>query len=287
MKARLLRFLRVSEQPDPPPGAGEDLAVFRASRRYLWLSVLAWIPKQLWAVAGLVFALAFFGTIDTPFFEAEGWERFMEVMDGIRFEVGGWTLSVAMTFELFELGAVALFAAQLAFSGATLLLAWELRWYMVGDDALRIREGLWTVREQTITIANVQKMTIHQTPLHKLFGVADLEVHTAGGGSGVKDDDKKQGAQPFHVARFRGLEDAETLRDRIRARLVLHRGTGLGDADEDADVPERHPGGEERAVAARALLAETRALRRVTAYFFQRCKRRPSRVEEARPNTNR
>jgi hypothetical protein len=60
------------------------------------------------------------------------------------------------------------------------------------------------------------------------------------------------------------VEDAEGLRDRIRARLILHRGAGLGDADEhvEEEGSEVGPSGSELADAARELLAEARALRR-------------------------
>lgn len=265
MRERLLRLLRLRERPDPPPGSGA-LETFRASRRYLYLSAVAWFPKQLSALAGLVFALVFFGTIDAPFLRAEGWMGFLDNLDdAFRFEIGAWTLPPSTLFVFLELLAVAGFVAQLVFSGATVYLDWRLRWYMVGEEALRIREGLWTVHEQTISIANVQKMTIRQGPVHKLFGVAELEVHTAGGGAGGGEGGEAKGA---HVARFRGLEDVEGLRDRIRARLVLHKGAGLGDADEFQDTASS-PGDTgdagELAVAARQLAEETRALRRALA----------------------
>lgn len=287
MRQRLLRLLRVSERPDPPPGSGASLATFRASQRYLYLSALKWFPKQLSALAGLLFALVFFGTIELPFFSAEGWIGFLDRLDFF-VEIGPWSFSPADLFVFFELLAIAGFAAQLVFTGSTIYLDWQLRWYMVGDEALRIREGLWTVREQTITVANVQKMTIRQGPIQKLFGVADLEVFTAGGGAASADDG--EGTKASHVARFRGLEDAERLRDRIRARLVAHKGPGLGDEDEqEDDEPEASPSGAgDLAAAARELLAETRSLRRaLTADRPRSAARADARSESPRPRDRR
>ena len=72
MRARLLRVLRVSERPTPPPGSGDDPDVFRASRRYFHYTIISWFPKQLFALAGLLFSLAFFGSLELPFMQAEG-----------------------------------------------------------------------------------------------------------------------------------------------------------------------------------------------------------------------
>ena len=59
---------------------------------------------------------------------------------------------------------------------------------------------------------------------------------------------------------FRGLEDAEQMRDRIRARLVRHKGAGLGDEDDVEEVDADEPASEASEVAGQ-LLEEVRALR--------------------------
>jgi len=96
-----------------------------------------------------------------------------------------------------------------------------------------------------------------------LFGLAELEVHTAGGGGKATEDDKSA-TRNLHVGHFRGLEDAWALRDRLRGALARHRASGLGDPDED-----RSPPPDDRDVspargllpAAETLLAEARRLR--------------------------
>ena len=143
---------------------------------------------------------------------------------------------------------------------------------MVSEESLRIREGLVSVREQTMTVANIQNMNVRQGPVQRLFGIADLEVHTAGGGnSGEAVEDGGAGGKQLHRGRFRGLEDAQGLRDRVRAALVRHRNAGLGDPDESHELeePEASRDSErvsEGLVAAAARLArEARALRQALA----------------------
>ena len=42
---------------------------------------------------------------------------------------------------------------------------------------------MFKVQEKTMTFSNVQNVSIRQGPMQRLFGIADLEVRTAGGGS--------------------------------------------------------------------------------------------------------
>jgi Predicted membrane protein len=68
-------------------------------------------------------------------------------------------------------------------SYALLRIDWELRWYMTTDRSLRIREGTWRVREKTLTLTNVQNVTVHENPVQRLLGIANVRVRTAGGGT--------------------------------------------------------------------------------------------------------
>ena len=72
---------------------------------------------------------------------------------------------------------------------------------------------------------------------------------------------KGQGlGEDLHIAYFRGVDNAEAIRDLILARLRNLRGAGLGDPDEDH---RRHApvGASTASSAARVLLDEARALR--------------------------
>lgn len=265
MRRRLLALLKIREQPDPPPGSGPELLRFRASRRFLGYGALTFAGKQIGALLGLLFYLDFTGFIDIPFFDFEASNHVPE-------RVTAWFQGLEDSYFPFptllfflEVAAIAGFTFQLVAGFLLFELAWELRWYMVGDESLRIREGLWRQREQTVTIANIQNMTIRQGPLQKLFRIEDLEVHTAGGGDQAEEEG--EGEDAIHVCRFRGLEDAAALRDRIRDRLTLYRGAGLGEAE---PLPagrgqRREPPRREAVEVAGELLREVRRLRRALA----------------------
>jgi uncharacterized membrane protein YdbT with pleckstrin-like domain len=115
------------------------------------------------------------------------------------------------------------FIAQCVISWATLRLDFDLRWYKVTDRSLRIREGVWFVREMTMSFANIQNISVSQGPIQKYFGVSDLIVQSAGGG---------EQSRALHTGYFRGVADAEKVKALMLARLRRHRDAGLGDADE-------------------------------------------------------
>jgi uncharacterized membrane protein YdbT with pleckstrin-like domain len=155
---------------------------------------------------------------------------------------------------------------QIVVGWTVLRLDYELRWYMLSDRAIRIREGITTVREKTIALANIQNISIRQGPVQGLFGIADVEVRTAGGGSGGTGGahgQRGKGTEPMHIAYFRGVNNAEEIRDLLREAVRRHRDTGLGDPDDarhhQAQPAATHPG--DARVAAGELLVEARALR--------------------------
>ncbi|MFQ5528263.1 MAG: PH domain-containing protein [Thermoanaerobaculia bacterium] len=261
MRERLLRFLRVPERPEPPPGAGDELETFRATRGFFHYSILMWFPKQIAAFTGLLFSLSFFGAMggsDWDFIDAAAWDRVMDKIGEADIGLAWLRFDLTNIILFFEALAIGAFAAQLIFTGLFLKLSWELRWYMVGERSLRLRHGLWKVREQTMSVANIQNMIVRQGPLMRFFGFSDLEVHTAGGGSGgSSNEDPTQQKDSFHVGRFRGLENASVLRDKIRARIqVVQSGKREPMAVDTVDEPGDLAG------AAQELLGEARALRR-------------------------
>ena len=155
--------------------------------------------------------------------------------------------------NVIEFGAVAGFIAQAVGTFVLLRLDFEQRWYIVSDRSLRIREGLVQLREQTVTFANVQHVSIRQNPLQRLLGIAELQVRTAGGKSAEGEQGEK--ATDLHVARFRGIANPEAVREAIRARLRQHRDAGLGDPDDHAAATPY------LLAAARELAQEARGLR--------------------------
>ncbi|MFO7892513.1 MAG: PH domain-containing protein [Longimicrobiales bacterium] len=246
LKGLVLRWLRVPEDPEPPAGDPSSLRVFRAAPEYFRYRRVGWIIGQLGTLigltAGLVVGLSFLGD----------WTG--------RSIVGGILTGFAV---LAWLGLL----AQIPFSYAALRLDYELRWYMLSDRALRIREGIIGVREMTMTFANIQQIAVKQGPIQRLLGIADVEVRTAGGGSSTEE-----GGDDMHKGYFRGVADAESIRDTIRERVREYRDAGLGGEDPGAAsrAPGRVPAGATAAdrprddgvvQAAHEVLAEVRALR--------------------------
>jgi uncharacterized membrane protein YdbT with pleckstrin-like domain len=106
-------------------------------------------------------------------------------------------------------------------------LRYDTTWYVLSDRSMRIRRGIWSIYETTITFENIQNVSISQGPLQRWFGFANLVVSTAGGGGGAE-----AGASSWHVGLLEGIEDAELLRERILSKS--HRNAGLGDEEPQA-----------------------------------------------------
>ncbi len=167
---------------------------------------------------------------------------------------------------LLEFVGVAFYLIQLPITYALVRLEFESHWYIVTDRSLRIRWGLVTMREATMSFANIQQVTVSQGPLQRLLGLSDVHVQSAGGGSGGNDDHKPGGRDSMHEGIFHGVANATEIRDLILARLRQFRAAGLGDPE---DATAEHltaanhlpPSSAPTVDAARALLAEARALR--------------------------
>ena len=175
----------------------------------------------------------------------------------------GWAIDSGVLLLVEIVGLVLLFV-QAPVTYAMVRLDYEMRWYIVTDRSLRIREGIASVREMTMTFANVQNLTIEQGPIQRLLGISDLRVRTAGGGSGDKEgEDGNKEAKSMHVGYLRGVDNAQEIRDSILTRLRRVKGAGLGDPEDEplsTDVAPAATG--DLLSAARELLGEARALRR-------------------------
>jgi hypothetical protein len=77
-----------------------------------------------------------------------------------------------------------------------------------------------------------------------------VEVCSAGGGSSAK------GGGGGHIGRFEGVSNANAIRDLMVERLRQYRDSGLGETS-----PATVPSPDHATDAARAVLAEARALR--------------------------
>jgi uncharacterized membrane protein YdbT with pleckstrin-like domain len=249
LKRLMLRMLKVPPEPHPPAGSAESAQVFRASKRYLQLKLLNWGVGQIFTLLGLITAIVVLnlvgaGKIEVPF----------EVPHkGIVLRGLGWL----------EIIGIVGFLVQLPLSILPVILDWELRWYIVTDRSLRIREGVWKVSEMTLTFANVQEVSIRQGPVERLFGISNLRVRTAGGGGKINPNEPQSEEKSGHIGYFRGVDNAPAIRDLILARLKRLRDAGLGDPDQpQVEAAERESPTPGVLAAARELLDEARALRR-------------------------
>jgi len=241
--------MRVPPEPRAPAGSAGSAEVFRASKRYLQLKLIHWAGGQVMTLLGLVAALAFLHLVGSG--QIDVLDKIPHRAIILRFM--GWA----------EVIGIVGFLAQLPVSLFLVLLDWEMRWYIVTDRSLRIREGVWRVNEMTMTFANVQEVSIRQGPIERLFGIANLRVRTAGGGGRVGPNQPQNEEKSGHIGYFRGVDNAPAIRDLILERLKRLRDAGLGDPDQpQAEASaEGMPSG--LLNAAHEMLAEARALRRV------------------------
>ncbi len=246
LRLLLLRWLRIPEGPQVPPGEESHAEVFRAGEGYYQYLLLQWGLRQVGAVAGLVAGAAFLHT--ALVLGRVPWGRARGVTRAVR----------AVPMEAFlVLEAVAWGLFLVACAGSFLLLVWNFRcrYYILTDRCLRIQQGLWTFREQTFSLANIQDLDVHRGPLQRFLGIGDLVVRTAGGGGGAEAERPGHGAASnLHEGRLRGVADPERLRDRLLERMRAHGRSGLGE-------PEAAPRAPALEAAARLALLEVRALR--------------------------
>ncbi len=105
-------------------------------------------------------------------------------------------------------------------------LRYDTTWYVLSDRSVRIRRGIWTITETTITFENVQDVKIDQGPIQRVYGISDIVIQTAGGGASAEHDGT---GTTTHIGRIEGIADAARIRDLIMNRVRRSRSAGLGD----------------------------------------------------------
>jgi membrane protein YdbS with pleckstrin-like domain len=201
LRGLILRVLAApTDPPDPPAGSPGSVTVFRASPRFLTLQLLR---------VGVVALITLF---------PEGFGLFLSLSMGSEAGVA------ALTIVLF----IALVFTTLHYF--IVRLDYDMRYYVVTDRSLRIREGALVIRESTFTFANVQNVSVEQGPLSRLLGIASVRIETAGGGGGGG----KEAGQGFggHRGVLAGIDNASEVRDQILNLLKAYRDGGLGDRED-------------------------------------------------------
>ena len=163
--------LRVPPYPQPPAGSPDSIQVFHAGRNYYLWRLLVWLLSYLLISTVMVAAYEFIS-------------HFYPLMPG-------WAQITSRVVEGF---AVLAFTTSLFFTYFSQRLNYLLRWYIISDRSLRIRTGVLSMRELTMTFSNIQEIRVTAGPLQNLLKIADVEVSSAGGGT--NDREKPAGPVP-------------------------------------------------------------------------------------------
>lgn len=211
VKDTLLPLIKApATPPDPPAGSHGSVQTFRAHPNFLKLQLIVW---------GGGFAMGMLA------------ELFMIIfIPHDKVGLIGWLLLV-----LTITGAIGKYFL--------IRIDYDMRYYVVTDRSLRIREGALLIHESTYTFANIQNLSVNQGPLERYLGLANLVVESAGG-AGPSGGDKR-GKNPFgnaHEGNLRGIANAREVRDQILLLMRRYRDAGLGDPEDGARAvpqPER------------------------------------------------
>jgi len=173
----------------------------------------------------------------SSFRPAEGFLRYLSLQLGLSlaFFIGLVLIIWVILFFAWPAAGVLFLVPAIAIAGVPSVLAYvamylryDTTWYVLSDRSLRIRRGIWTIHETTITYENIQNVTVNQGPLQRWFGIADVVVDTAGGGGMVAGPHGPVSAGGHHGL-IEGVADAERIRNLILGRLRHSVGAGLGD----------------------------------------------------------
>jgi len=227
------RILRIPPPPEPPPGDEATTRSFRAAPNFYKYLLFVWAIKTVATGVGLIMWFAIIMPLLMHATVRKGW--------------GGWTLILGIIEVIGLISTIGYWI----YSWFTVRLDFDKRWYVVTDRSLRVREGIVTVREATVTFANIQNISVSQGPVQRLLGIADLRVDTAGGG-GIAHDQK--GMHNLHTTFFRGVDNANEIRELMQQRLKHLKDAGLGDHD---DAENSQPTGSNAEII--AALKEVRA----------------------------
>lgn len=191
----------------PPPQAARAGTVVHPAPAYLRYRLCLWLIGRLFLAAAIATPLvsievaAALGSKPPP-------AVMLTIVRVLEWVLGvGWLLSLPIGIALQRLD-------------------YEQRWYVITDRSLRIREGVLVIHDMTLTYANVQNVIVQQGPLQRAFGIADVQVQTAGGGAV-----EQPGQRSMHIGHLRGLQDAARIQALVIARMKKD-GAGLGDPDD-------------------------------------------------------
>ena len=226
-----------------------DKALLRASK---------WCYQGVWGIATKWFHVPedpphIQGADDADvrsFRPAEGYLRYLKLFFWIGLFAIDIVLTVAWLILLVLAPVIGIIVAPLAWAIIILPdivayiaihLRYDTTWYVLSDRSMRIRRGIWTIHETTITYENIQNVSIKQGPVQRYFGIADVLVETAGGGAATGGD---QSTVVGHFGLLEGISNADEVRGLILAKWSESRSGGV---DEDQHS-ENHRSADMRAL---------------------------------------
>lgn len=106
------------------------------------------------------------------------------------------------------------FGALVVAVGAAIwgFLSWRVTTYEVSGGAFRLRQGVLQKNERTIPLGHVQSVDTVQGPIQRLFGVVEVRIETAGGGSDEPDASLPALDRPSAGALRRAVEGPDRAR---------------------------------------------------------------------------
>jgi membrane protein YdbS with pleckstrin-like domain len=203
----LVRWFRIPDRPPAlPVPLGETLDAFRPAEGFL-----RYLKFKFWLV--------------------------LTIIDGLIL-IGWLAAAVAspLAGAILALPALAVAVLPDVVAYLAIHLQYDTTWYVMSGRSLRIRRGIWTIHETTITFENVQNVEVNQGPLQRWFGIADVHVDTAGGGGGQAAAGHGSPATTGHRGLIEGVADAARIRELILSRLRGSRHAGLGDEHPSAST---------------------------------------------------
>src|SRR5689334_348426 len=119
MQSRVLRLMKVPDEPHPPEGATGSIRIFRSGRNYYRWRLIVWLFASF---GSLIMVAILMIPLSVAIRRAPPLGRFVAE-----------TVAVML---------VAGYLASLLFTFLQQRLNFELRWYVVTDRCLRIRSGI-------------------------------------------------------------------------------------------------------------------------------------------------
>lgn len=143
---------------------------------------------------------------------------------GVAGDNSGWLLALTIVETVLYVP-----LSMIAF--LTIYLRYDTMWYVFSDRSMRLRRGIWVIRESTITFENIQNVKVTQGPVQRWFGIADVVVETAGGGGAQQEAGAAMG---MHTGLIEGVAEAAQIRDSIMSHVRSTSSAGLGDEEAEA-----------------------------------------------------